>query len=238
MASTITISRSIAYASQFVRLAPLTFNITGDPSFSNADWVRQFLLAPPFAWRWNRTETQFTCTAGVSDYTQSLPNFGYIEKAVLVDTTNGDISHELEVVLDLAQETVPNLSTKIAAQLDDGAGNITFRLLPPPAANYMVTVTSQNAPGVFTDAGQTWTPIPDYLSYLYNQGMLAKTYEYIADPRFAGTMSLFLRQAVAANEGLDDTAVNIFLADSIVTERTQSAVQGAAMGRQARGGFQ
>ena len=55
--STIQLARTIARSSQYARLEPLLFaaNTYNDPAFSNADWVKQTILAPPFAWRWNRT---------------------------------------------------------------------------------------------------------------------------------------------------------------------------------------
>lgn len=221
MASTIQLQRSINLAQQFVRNAPLTFTspTNNDPAFSNADWVRQFILSAPFAWRWNRTETQITCSPGTTDYKTALPTFGWIEKAVLVDTTSGNQTTELEIELDLAQETVVNLPTKISPQLDDGAGNITFRVFPAPDKPYTINIISQNAAPIFTAATQTWAPIPDYLSYLINTGMEAKTYEYIGDPRFGPTMQLFLQQVIAANGGLSETQVNIFLMDRLNTQR-------------------
>lgn len=224
--STIPLSRTIGLASQFVRNAPLTFTSpsTNDPAFSNADWVRQFILSPPFAWRWNRAVVEFTCTIGTADYTESVPTFGWIEKAVILDPDNGNQSTELEVDLNLAEETVPNLPTKISAQSDDGEGNITFRLFPAPDKAYVVRVTYQKAASIFTAASDTWSPIPDYLSYLYNQGFLAKTLDYINDPRFPNAMQLFLSQVVAANQGLSETERNIFLGDRLNTQRESQAV--------------
>lgn len=227
MASTIQLARTIALAQQFVRNAPLTFTgpTDNDPAFSNADWVRQFILSPPFAWRWNRTETPIACIPGQTDYTVSLPTFGWIEKAIVTFETNGSQTTELEVATSLAVESNPNLPTKISAQLDDDAGNITFRLMPAPDEAYVVTVMSQNAAGTFTDPSQTWAPIPDFMSFLYNSGFQAKTYEYLSDSRFQAVMQLFLQQLVAANTGLSETQRNIFLQDRIDTTREQRGVQ-------------
>ena len=224
MASIIQLQRTITYASSFVRYAPLTLS-ADDPAFSNADWVRQFILSAPFAWRWNRTVTKIQCAVGQADYKVALPTFGWIEKAVCVDPNNGYSSTELEVATIIAQENLPNLPAKIAAELDDDAGNITFRLFPTPDSEYIVYVTSQNAAPLFTATTGTWEPIPDYLSYIYNQGFLAKTYEYVGDPRFQQAMQLFLQLVVATNEGLTETQRNIFLADRINTNREQLKLQ-------------
>jgi len=227
MASTIPLSRTIALAQQFVRNAPLTFTgpTDNDPAFSNADWVRQFILSPPFAWRWNRTETPITCTIGVTDYQVSLPSFGWIEKAIVTFGVNGEQTTELEIVTNLTVESNPNLPTRISAQLDDDSGNITFRISPAPDEPYVITVTSQNAAETFTAASQFWSPIPDYMVYLVNTGFQAKTYEYLSDPRFQITMQMFLQQVLSANNGLSDTQINIFLRDRVDTTREQLAVQ-------------
>ena len=224
MASTIQLQRTITYASSFVRYAPLTLS-ADDPAFSNADWVRQFILSAPFAWRWNRTVTKIQCATGQSDYKTSLPNFGWIEKAVNVDPNSGYSSTELEVATVLAQENLPNLPAKISAELDDDSGNVTFRVFPSPDSAYIIYVTSQNAAPIFTATTNTWAPIPDYLSFLYNQGFLAKTYEYMGDPRFQSAMQLFLQMLVSTSEGLSISQKNIFLTDRLNTQREQLQLQ-------------
>lgn len=242
MASTVKLSRSVKLAEQFVRYAPQTFVNDGDPAFSNADWVRQFILGPPFAWRWNRNTVQFICTTGKQDYTQNLPDFGWIEKTTItqpnIEGGGGGVIFELETALDLAQESQTNQPNKVSAQQDDGNGNILFRLSPPPDQDYTVTVTYQKAAPIFSSLNATWAPIPDYLSFLYNQGLLAKTYEYLGDERFGLTMQLFLRQVIAANDGLDETEINIFLSDRLMSQRqTQSELGNSQNGRQGRGAF-
>lgn len=227
MASTIPLSRTIALAQQFVRNAPLTFSgpADTDPALANADWVRQFILSPPFAWRWNRDEVEIDSAVGQTDYVVNLPNFGWLEKAVVTFSINGSQTTELEIVNNLAIETNPNLPTRISAQIDDDEGNITFRLSPAPDQAYVITITFQNAAGTFSTVADTWTPVPDYLSYLFNSGFQAKAYEYLADPRFQTIMQLFLQQLTTANNGLSDNQKNIFLSDRINTTREQLGVQ-------------
>lgn len=394
MASTIQLSRTINVTQNFIRNAPLTFSPSNDPAFTIGDWVRQFMLGPPFAWRWNRSVFTFQTVAGTQDYSfqnflpnsqnlsganwnpttgvtiasngsmdpvgntgtvfriqyngsgvaggarvsvtgtavpvilpigtpvtssiylrtnsggpyallladnfggqqpitvtgswqrfslsstadgqspvaflideptnvtldllgtfgqiethptatayiatsttapvGALPNFGWLEMASIADNT--PIVHELEVVLDLSEETVRNQPTRIAARLDDGNGSISFRLTPPPDKVYTVTLTYQNSPVLFSSTSQTWTPIPDYLSYLYNSGFSAKSYEYINDGRFGAMLTTFLRQVIAANGGLTDSQVNIFLTDGVNAINTQqAAMQNGQLGRQGRG---
>lgn len=237
--STILLSRTIALTQQFVRNAPLTFTSNTDPALANADWVRQFMLAAPFAWRWNRSVTTFATVANQQDYSVAVPTFGWMEKATFFDSTQSDNpTRELEVRLVLADNKQSGQPMNIAAQLDDGAGNITFRLMPVPNDIFTVSVISQNACPTFTAVSQTWAPIPDYLQYLCSQGMLAKAYEYLGDERYPMAMQMFLRQVIAANGGLDETQVNIFLSNRLNTQReTQEVMGNAQSARQGRGAY-
>lgn len=226
MASTIQLQRSVTLASAFVRYAPLTMS-ANDPALSNADWVRQFILSAPFAWRWNRKVISFTTVVGQTDYEEELSQFGWIENAVGYFPENGNSTFELGVENSLMVESLTNQPTKISAQLDDDEGNITFRLLPAPDQIYTIEVTYQESAVDFVALTDTWSPIPDYMSYIFNQGFLAKTLEYINDPRYQPIMNLFLQQLVAANTGLSDAQKSIFLTDRLNIQRqTQNVAQG------------
>jgi hypothetical protein len=207
-----------------------TVTPNNDPAFSNADWVMQTILAPPFAWRWNRTTASpqvptFSTQIGVTDYQVSLPNFGWIEKATCYDPKNGYSAQELQVGLVIAGETLPNQPTRIAAVADDGAGNITFRIFPAADKIYAIVVESQNAAQLFTSTTQTWSPLPDYFSFLYNQGFLSKGYEYTGDPRFGPALQLFYTQLADVAEGLSESQKNIWLTDKLNSMRQTMATQ-------------
>jgi hypothetical protein len=232
MASTIPLSRTTTLASQFVRNAPLVFaSQNNDPALSNADWVKQMILSPPFAWRWNRVGASyanplFTTQVGVSDYkVTGLSNFGWIEKAVAYDPANGYQAWELKTDLLIAQETVPNQPTTLTAQYDDGAGGITFRLFPAPEKVYNVTVEYQQSASLFTATSNTWAPIPDYLSVVYNSGFQARTYAYWGDPRWQGEMQLFFQLLTEYSEGLSEIQKNLWLQAKLNTIRQSAAVQ-------------
>jgi len=66
----------------------------------------------------------------------------------------------------------------------------------------------------------TWAPIPDYFQNIYQQGFLAKAYEYMGDERFPATMQMFARSLVGANGGLTQSQTNIFLAEMMITPLT------------------
>jgi hypothetical protein len=231
--STIQLSRTIARSSQFARLEPLTFasNTNNDPAFSNADWVKQTILAPPGAWRWNRTiegspsTPAFVTTIGNSDYTIALSNFGWLEKAVLYDPNSGYNPTELQVELLKGEDTLPNVPQRIAAQMDDGNGNITFRIFPAPDQVYNVCLVYQNAATLFTSTSQTWAPIPDYMSYIYNEGMDYKTFEYLGDPRAQTSGQLFFQSLAQMMEGLTESQKNLWLQDRLNSIRQQNIIQ-------------
>lgn len=233
MASTIELQRTIQRTQQFIRLAPLTFteNTNNDPAFSNADWVMQEILAPPLAWRWNRSGASpqvptFSTVIGQTDYPVSLPTFGWIEKATAYDPLNGFAAYELQNGLIYAADTLPNQPARIAAVFDNGDGLITFRIFPAPDKVYSIVVEFQNAAQLFTSPTQTWAPIPDYLSFIYNTGYDYRAEEYMSDPRAMSTGQLFYTQLANFAEGLTESQKNIWLADKVNSLREISKVQG------------
>jgi hypothetical protein len=239
MAVTNTLNRILGVAQIYIRQAPLIFPDLAAPNdlvLLAGDWVRQFMLSPPFAWRWNRLVSTFPTVAGVQDYAITIPTFGWLETASIIDNNvSPSVGTQLVIKLSLGEDVVQNQPVSIAARLDNNAGLITFRLLPVPDKIYTVTVTSQNAAPSFVNLADTWTPIPDYLSYVYQQGFLAKAYEYFADERFSEAIQLFIKQTIAANAGLTDTQVNLFMAERIDTQRQElNNQQKTQLGNQAR----
>jgi len=210
LASTIQLSRTIQTTQTTLGGYPLTgvLSYTNEPGLSLGDWVRQLILSPPFAWRWNRTTLTFSTVIGTQDYTQSAATFGWMEKIVLSDGTK---PFEMQVADNLPSTLTQQRPFRAASQIDDDAGNITFRFFPVPDKVYTATVIYQKAAPLFAATTDTWAPIPDYFSYIYNEGFLAKAFEYIGDPRYGGTMQLFLRMLTSANTGLTDAQKNLYI---------------------------
>jgi hypothetical protein len=227
MASTIQLQRTVNVTSTFLRGVPLTGvqGFANEPAFTVADEVRQFILGPPFAWRWNRKTQAIATAAGQQDYQKSLGDFGWLESA---SYTDGTTTHPLTPVLMLEPDTQQNPPQSVAAFVDDTAGNITFRLLPVPDAIYTVTVQYQAAAPLFKNLSDLWAPIPDYFSYLYTQGFRAKIYEYRSDERFAFAEQLFVRQVIAANAGLTDSQIDVFLGERLAMQRQTQTELGKA----------
>jgi hypothetical protein len=236
LATTLTLQNAINFAQAFCQLRPLTGvgGVTNEPALTIANQVKQFILGAPFAWRWNRASVSFPTVAGTQDYTQAVTDLGWVEKASVKDSAGNEF--EIPVKLILSKSSEQGQPQHIAAELDDNAGNITFRLLPVPDVVYTVTVTYQKKATLFTAPTSNWAPIPDELSYLYMKGFLAIALELADDPRAGIETQLYLRQVIAANAGLQESEKNIFLEGRLVNERQQqSELLGVQQGRTSRG---
>jgi len=228
-----TLTQTINWAQAFVRLQPLTGvgGIDNEPAITTANNIKQAILS--FAWPWNRNSVTFTTTAGIQDYTESVPDFGFPEKAS-VSGSSGMFG--IDVMLVLHDAIDQGRPAHIAPQDDDGAGNITFRLYPVPDGVYTVILIYQKAATLFGSPSDYWNPIPDRLSYVYNSGFLASTFEMTDDARFPIQMQTFSRQLVAANAVLDSTQSNIMLEPRLISSRQSvDSNLAAQLGRQSRG---
>lgn len=322
MSSTIKLSQTISLASKYIYNSPLLYTNDGELAFRAGDFVRQFILSPPFAWRWNRGFAEPIQTViGQTDYTISVSDFGWLEKAYITfpstglfttdiqiasrssnvvtlqlgtnpqilgfstgqivtvadvtdssfegyqkfyvtelgsntiqyaqvgpDATSmgGKLSYlipstsntlqtkELEVKPNLAVESVLGLPAFICPIGDDNNGTITFRLMPAPDQVYTLGINYQRSAPTFSKLSDTWSPIPDYLSYLYTSGFISMAYEYKGDERFAYSRQQFFRQVLAASDGVEDSIKNIFLEPKLIADRQAQNIQ--QMGTLARQG--
>lgn len=155
MATVNTVQGTLNFCAAFILNRPPT-GIAGtyqEPAITIANLLLSTILAPPFAWQWNRAVATVNLTQGTTDYTTSLPNFGWLEKATVAyvtPPTNGTASlKEIEISTMLTSDTGSGDQAtpwKICISNDDNAGNITFRVLPSPDQAYTLTLTYQNAP--------------------------------------------------------------------------------------------
>src|SRR5690242_16602528 len=85
MPSSITLKRTVDMTQRFIYNAPLLYVNSGELAYSIGDWVRQLILSPPFVWRWNRGFVDpIVCIVGQTDYQVSIPDFGFLEKATII----------------------------------------------------------------------------------------------------------------------------------------------------------
>jgi len=247
VATTVTIQSSLNWITAFVLQRPTTGigGIANEPGLTSANYIMQTILSAPFRWEWNRTYDQSAITTiiGTSDYKISLPTYGYLEKAILINagaTGATPPNFELEIFDVLANDGKQNRPAKICPLLDDNAGNITFRLFPVPDKVYTVDLIFQNAPILQTSLTAsggigTWEPIPDKYAYLYEQGLKSMLQGMYNAQLYMAGMELFFRQLVAACQGLTEAERNIFLEDSLRSAKMKGAeLLATQQGRQAR----
>jgi hypothetical protein len=194
---------------------------------------------------WNHTPTGTTTDGTVTwknlgaigfPASQSL-NFGWIETASVQDTTLTPAKwFEIPTKLCLGADSAQGRPRFISAQGDDGLGNITFRLMPIPDQAYPVAITIQQKPGLFTSINQTWSPIPDEYSRLYNWGFLTLMWMFADDARWLAANQKFIASLLGASEGLTETERNIFLNNwQAITGAPVAKMETQTQGVQARG---
>lgn len=230
MSTTITLRNSINFVGPILKMQPL--GVTGwEPAMTAANIVLQTILQAPFRWRWNRGTFTFetvVTTPPTTDYSVAIADFGFLEETWLTDPTgkvyqlNGDVS--------LAVDSTATRPTKIAAQFDDNAGNITFRVANPPDKVYTVGGNYQRKPGLITSPASVWGDVPDEFGFVYNLGFLTLVSLLINDSRFPIFEKWFIGRLLGLQDGLDDQARDIFLGQWMQTTRTAQRSQGATQG--------
>lgn len=139
----------------------------------------------------------------------SSVSLGWVDTASVQDPTKGWM--EIPVKNNLGLDANQSRPLNISAQLEDANGNYTFRLIPCPDAVYPINISVQQKAPLFVSTSQTWSPIPDELSFVYNWGFLALMYLYYEDNRFVLANTKFVASLLSLQDGLTETQRNIFL---------------------------
>jgi hypothetical protein len=217
-------------------------------TFGNSQVVTTAGTTDTAAPTWNAT-TGGTTTDGTAVWTNlgsiNTPvsqtyNFGFIETSSIqsIVTLSPFVGKWIELTsqICLGLDSSITRPSKISAQADDGNGNITFRLMSVPDIAYPVAITIQQKPALFTKLSQTWGPIPDEYSRIYNWGFLALAWMFGDDPRFGMANQKFITQLLSVNEGLTETERNIFLGNwEMITGQPTFNQNRMSQGEQARG---
>ena len=209
MASWRNLQASVSWVLPHLRYQP--FSISNmQPALDSGNVILQTMLGPPFKWPWNRAAIGFTAQATVQDYKQAVGKFGFLESGVVIDPATSKPT-EISIKNSLELDAEGARPAYVSPQLDDNAGNITFRLLPCPNVAYPVSLTMQQKAPIMTSLASTWWPIPDELSYIYDHGMLSLGSLLNNDPRFQVFNQRFVAHLLGRQGGLSDTERNIFL---------------------------
>ena len=148
------------------------------------------------------------------DYTIPVPNFSHIEHASVLDLDANGVPvkwYELTVKNNLSLESSQNRPEFVGPHVEDGAGNVTFRMLSAPDKAYPVSIHVQLAAPPVTSINQTWGPLPDFLQYIYDWGFLALMWQFADDPRAVYANNQFKAALLGRQEGLSEEQKNIFL---------------------------
>lgn len=224
MPSTITLQQTINFCLSFIEMQPMTI-VGMEPALGSANLILQTILGPPFAWPFNRSLVTFSTSD--QDYTQSgLSSFGFLEGGT-VKPASGGKPFEIAVKNLLTVDTSLARPQWCAPFIDDGAGNITFRLMPAPDQAYTVVLPFQKRAPLLMSLAYTWAPLPDDKNYIAQWGFLALMSLIGNDTRFNEYNQKFVTSLLAAQGGLTDLERNIFLNNWL---RVMSQVQGTQLG--------
>ncbi|HTH42895.1 MAG TPA: hypothetical protein VL498_07005 [Terracidiphilus sp.] len=210
MPSTITIQNTINWEKAFLEQQPVLINGM-EPALGAANLVLQTILGPPFAWPWNRGLVNFA-SATQDHVVGGLTDFNFLEGGTVQAVATGkpfEIAVKNLLHID-ASNARPSFCSPF---LDDGLGNITFRLTPAPDQNYNVTLPYQKKAPILASLAFTWAPVPDEKNYLCQWGHLALMSLIGADARFNEYNAKFIASLLGAQGGITDLERNIFLAN-------------------------
>jgi hypothetical protein len=233
MPATRNIMSSALFALPFLGYQPVNVS-NNEPALTAANLTKQTILGPPFSWPWNRATFQFEINSDSQDYEVSIPNWGFVEKVWVTD--ENDNVTEIKVRLSLAAESHIQRPQSISVQNQNGDGTVIFRMNAIPDQAYTVNGFYQQAPILMTSLAAAWSPIPDFLGYIYDWGFLSTVAMLTKDARFPIFGQKFTSHLLGAQGGLTATQRNIFLGNwiEIITapQEGQMTTQQAIAARQ------
>ena len=238
MSTTRNIMASALFSMPFLNYQPVNVS-NGEPAITAANLTKQTILGPPFKWPWNRGAFHVTLdaneTAWGQDYLFELPDFHFIEKLWLTNPGDNEAKEITNLVQSLAGETISKRPSSAAMNWMDNSGNVQLRLNTLPDVAYLIDGTYQRAPVLMTSLANSWYPIPDHLSYIYDWGFLGFVSLLTKDARAPIFLTKFASHLLANQDGLSATQRNIFLGNWLdVMSAPQREQLGVQQGAQAR----
>lgn len=225
MASTLTVQNSVNFITPILKNQPL-FVSNLEPAMTAANLVLGTILGAPFRWRFNRGSFSLPITTvGGTDYVKVLSDLGFVETLWLTDVSGA--IHQLTGAIAIAKTTEQGRPSRVSPQLDDNAGNITFRFDRIPEANYTFYGEYQKKCPLLNSPASSWGVVPDEFSYIFNWGFLTLMSLLINDSRFPIFENYFISRLLAAQDGLTDQERNIFVGNWMALSQTLNRSQGA-----------
>lgn len=177
-------------------------------------------------------------TASATQFTVAIThaNVGSVAESagVAISGVAQEITNMANVLGKGTEQGPPNA---LAPQIDNNSGTITFRILPIPDKTYQISIVQQKRiPALISATTDTWTPIPDHYSYIYQYGLAALLMAYDNNPMAQSFNQKFVAQLLGAAEGLSESQRNIFQ-KAWLSSITEMQVEGmrSQQGAQARG---
>ncbi|KKK54562.1 hypothetical protein LCGC14_3083470 [marine sediment metagenome] len=203
MATTKTLQETVDWARTFTKLVPIVGigGFSNEPALTICNSVIQEILSPPHKWKFNRAElTSFITIDGTQDYAQAATtDMSWLESCVIEDEANTSTSpdlkptHEIEAVQDLPKESFKDNPEKVCI-LKEATTTTTLRFWKVPSTVvWRAYVVYQKKAVIKTALTANWSPIPDDLAWVYQQGFLAMAYKMADDTRAETEYRKFLR---------------------------------------------
>lgn len=174
-----------------------------------------------------------TITATVSGGTPSgtsgsagITDFSWLAAATMVNlNTNAAIlpTRHPEAVRDIQPSSAVGIPEKVCVVQDLGTGVLKLRLDRAASAGAIwgLNLVYQKKAPLKTALTDTWTPVPDEISYVVRQGFLAAGYRYLNSPRADIEEQKFqnkIRQALGADER-ETVNIQLVPAEGFVTSQ-------------------
>jgi hypothetical protein len=238
----VTLQHAINWTRPFLKNQPLDFD-NMEPALETGNLILQTIFGAPLVWRFNRGTFSFPTAAPAAiqlpecDYTLSLPDFGFLETQWILDKDNKSYALGGALTLPRAASQSTSRPTHLAAQYDDGQGNITFRTKQMPNAAYTVMGDYQRRAARLYSLAQPLAPLPEEMGYVFNLGFLAITSLLVNDARSDYWEKKFIARLLGLQDGLDAVRTNIFMGhwESVMKTAARSQAQ-VSTGTQARMG--
>lgn len=233
-----TLQQSINWAQAFLQYSPLNAGTGNEPALSTANMIQNTIMNAPFTWAWNQNQDSTkTTTQGTQDYSYTLTDFNFLEKASITDS-NGKIWE----IKDVYNTAALNKSTEQARpnalaimSLIPGT-SFSARFMAVPNAVYTVNLVYQKLPTAMVNTSSDWS-IPDTYADIYNNLFLGEMFSVVDDARSTTYRQRGIAALLSKAEGLSEMDKNMFLdqywaRDSQQTARqlrTQQAAQARAI---------
>lgn len=211
-----TLTDSINYISPFCRYQNPAVGTNNMPIIGIGTLVRNVILTAPMVWDFNRNfNTTYTLTPGQQDVLTNIPDFGYLERASILDPTptptnpNGTW-FEIQDVRNnsaLAKSNTQARPTIISVQNSTGP-LLRFSAVPDKA--YQLDLVYQKQPVNFANLTDAWSPIPDSMWDIYSNMTLGYYMDSCQDPRASQYTAKGIAGLLSRQEGLSEMDKAVF----------------------------